>query len=83
MLQREFLENCYNFYNKINRSLPASYYLGYMEACLVQFGVIESKGNGVKDYALKTKKKFLIWTYEVEEHRAQIILRLTKEFLGK
>jgi hypothetical protein len=83
MLHKEFLENCYNQYNSIKGKLPPSYYLGYMEACLVQFGVIESKGNGVKDYALKTKKKFLFWEYEVEEHRAQVIVRLTKQYLGK
>jgi len=52
-----------------------------MEACLVQFGVVESRDNGLADYARKNKKKFLFWEYEVTEDRVQIILRLVKEFL--
>lgn len=83
MLHKEYLENCFNQYNKPTRALPAGFYLGYMEACLVQFGVIESKNNGVSDYAKKTKRKFLFWEREVTEDRAEVIVRLTKEFLKK
>jgi hypothetical protein len=52
-----------------------------MEACLVQFGVIDSKKNGLQDYAKTIKKKFLFWEWEEGEDRAQIVLRLVKEFL--
>ena len=84
MLQKGHLENCYKQYHNPNRRLSDGIYLGYMEACLVQFGVIKSKDNGVADYALKpTKRKFLFWEIEVKETRAQIILRLTKEYLRK
>ena len=63
--------------------LPDAWYLGYMEACLVQLGVIESKNNGLSDYAKKTKKKFLFWEYVETEGRQQIILRLVKDYLDK
>jgi hypothetical protein len=82
MLQKGHLENCYN--NYYNRGfLPSGVYLGYMEACLVQFGVIESKDNGLRDYAKTIKKKFLFWEWEEREDRGQIVLRLVKEFLEK
>jgi hypothetical protein len=84
-LQKEHLENCYKEFltrNDLNNpKLPATWYLGYMEACLVQFGVIESKNNGVADYTKTFKKKFLFWEYEVSENRTQIIIRLVKEYL--
>jgi hypothetical protein len=82
MLNKSHLKNCYNAYNK-KRSLPSGFYLGYMEACLVEFGVIESKKNGLQDYAKKTKKKFLFLEWEEEECREQIIIRLVKEYLEK
>lgn len=50
---------------------------------MVQFGVIESKNNGLADYALKTKKRFLFWEWEVREDRSSIILRLVKEYLNR
>lgn len=82
MLGKRHLENCYNqFVTK--RTLPDGWYLGYMEACLINLGVIESKDNGLADYVKKTKGKFLFWGIEVKENRAQIILRLTKEYLKK
>ena len=80
MLQKGHLKNCYNNYHK-RGFLPSGFYLGYMEACLVQFGVIESKDNGLRDYAKTIKKKFLFWEWEEGEDRAQIVLRLVKEFL--
>ena len=81
MLKRGHLENCYKQYCNPTRKLNDGIYLGYMEACLVQFGVVESRDNGLVDYARKTKKKFLFWEYEVTEDRVQIIVRLVKEFL--
>ena len=81
MLKRGHLENCYKQYCSPIRKLNTGIYLGYMEACLVQFGVVESRDNGLADYARKTKKKFLFWEYEVTEDRVEIILRLVKEFL--
>ena len=59
MLKKGHLENCYRQYcNPKKTWLPDAWYLGYMEACLVQLGVIESKNNGLSDYAKKTKRKF-------------------------
>ena len=81
MLQKEHLENCFNQYNKKTK-LPATFYLGYMEACLLQFGVIESKNNGLADYVKKIKKKYLFWEREVNEDRKEIIIRLVKEYLN-
>jgi superfamily I DNA/RNA helicase len=46
-------------------------------------GVIESKNNGLRDYAKKQKKKFLFWEWEISEDRASIIVRLVKEYLSK
>jgi hypothetical protein len=83
MLNKSHLKNCYNNYHKENRSLPSGFYLGYMEACLVQFGVIDSKKNGLQDYAKTIKKKFLFWEWEEHEDRIQIVLRLVKEYLEK
>ena len=83
MLKKGHLENCYKQYHNPKRHLHDAIYLGYMEACLVHFGVIESKNNGLADYAQKTKKKFLFWEYEVREDRMEIILRLVKEYLEK
>jgi hypothetical protein len=83
MLKIGHLRNCFNHYNSRKTFLPDGIYLGYMEACLVQFGVIESKSNGLSDYVKKTKKKFLFWEYEVEEDRVAVVTRLTKEFLNK
>jgi hypothetical protein len=83
MLKKGHLKNCYNEYNKINKPLPSGFYLGYMEACLVQFGVIDSKENGLQDYAKKNKKKFLFLEWEEEEGREQIVIRLAKEYLEK
>jgi len=82
MLQKGHLENCLKQYNT-KRTLPDGMYLGYMEACLVQFGVVESKDNGLADYALKTKKRFLFWEWEITEDRGSIIIRLVKEYLDK
>jgi len=89
MLQKGHLINCYNNYLKEYGRFPMFdypgewLYLGYMEACLVQFGVIESKNNGLADYALKTKKWGIFGKYGVEEDRKQIILRLVNEYLNK
>ena len=83
MLQKGHLNNCFEQYNNPKRTLNDGFYLGYMEACLVQFGVIESKDNGLKDYALKTKKKFLFWEWEVTEDRVSIIIRFVKQYLNK
>ena len=83
MLQKGHLENCLKNYYNPKRTLHDGIYLGYMEACLVQFGVIESKDNGLSDYSLKTKKRFLFWEWETTEDRVSIILRLVKEYLNK
>ena len=83
MLQKGHLENCLKQYYNPKRTLHDGVYLGYMEACLVQFGVIESKNNGLADYALNTKKRFLFWEWEVQEDRATIIIRLVKEYLNR
>jgi hypothetical protein len=83
MLHKGHLENCLEQYYNPKRRLHDGIYLGYMEACLVQFGVIESRDNGLADYALKTKKKFLFWEYEVTEDRMDIIIRLVKEYLNR
>ena len=83
MLQKGHLENCLEQYYNPKRTLHDGIYLGYMEACLVQFGVIESKDNGLSYYALKTKKRFLFWELETTEDRVSIILRLVKEYLNK
>jgi hypothetical protein len=83
MLSKGHLKNCYNTYHKANRPLPSGFYLGYMEACLVAFGVIESKQNGFQDYVKKSKKKFLFLEWEEEEGREQIVIRLAKEYLEK
>tara|TARA_R110000868_G_scaffold92791_3_gene257369 strand:+ start:3124 stop:3375 length:252 start_codon:yes stop_codon:yes gene_type:complete len=83
MLQKGHLKNCLEQYYNPKRTSNDEIYLGYMEACLVQFGVIESKDNGLKDYSLKTKKKFLFWEWEVPEDRASIIIRLVKQYLNK
>lgn len=83
MLQKGHLENCLKQYYNPKRTLHDGIYLGYMEACLVQFGVIESKNNGLRDYAKKQKKKFLFWEWEISEDRASIIVRLVKEYLSK
>ncbi len=82
MLQKFHLENCLSQYLSRSRSLSDGFYLGYMEACLVQFGVIESKSNGLSDYVKKTEKKFLFWKWEVREGRASIIIRLVEEYLN-
>jgi hypothetical protein len=85
-LQKAHLENCYKQYLTTQDANPyrlsSAWYLGYMEACLVQFGVIESKSNGVVDYQKTFNKKFLFWEYEVVENREQIIVRLVKEYLA-
>jgi hypothetical protein len=83
MLNKGHLENCYKEYCKPNRGLDVGIYLGYMEACLVQFGVIESKNNGIADYTKKTKKRGWFCEYEVIEDRHQTIIRLVKEYLEK
>lgn len=83
MLQKGHLKNCLEEYYNSKRNLNEWIYLGYMEACLVQFGVIESKKNGLEDYSLKTKKKFLFWEWEVVEDRRSIIIRLVNEYLNK
>jgi hypothetical protein len=81
MLNKGHLKNCYKQYHNPKRGLHVGFYLGYMEACLVQFGMIKSKDNGLENYARKIKKKFLFWEYEVTEDRVQTILRLVKEYL--
>ena len=83
MLKKGHLENCYKEYYNPKRRLHDGFYLGFMEACLGHFGVIESKDNGLVDYAQKTKKKFLFWEYEVTEDRPHVILRLVKDYLEK
>jgi len=83
MIKKGHLENCYKQYHNPKRVLDYKFYLGYMEACLVHFGVIESKDNGLGDYVKKIKKRFLFWEYEITEDRGQIILRLVKEYLEK
>jgi hypothetical protein len=83
MLEKGHLENCYEEYFNPKRGLHGSTYLGYMEACLVQFGVIHSKDNGLADYVKKTKAKFLFWEYDIYEDRAACVLRLVKKYLGK
>ena len=55
--------------------------LGYLEACLVNFGVIESKENGVEDYALEIETKILWFKNKRKEDRKEIVLRLSKKFL--
>lgn len=58
----------------------SSLYIGYLEACLVQFDEIESKANGVADYMQKVPcLKF----FRRNETRAEIIMRLTESFLRK
>lgn len=83
MLKKGHLENCLNQYLKPYPPLPREMYLGYMEACLVQFGVIESKDNGLADYAKNTRKRFLFWEWTEHEGREKIIVRLVKEYLNK
>ena len=83
MLEKYHLKNCLSQYYSHSRRMSDGMYIGYMEACLVQFGVIESKDNGLKDYALKTKKKFLLWEWEVSEDRASIVIRLVEEYLNR
>ena len=83
MLKKGHLENCYKKYYNHKSLLHDGFYIGYIEACLVHFGVIESKSNGLTDYAQKIKKKFLCWEYEVTEDRVQVILRLVKDYLEK
>lgn len=56
-------------------------YIGYLEACLVNFNVIESKDNGVEDYAELKPINFLCWKHYKKENRAEIILRLSKKYL--
>jgi len=82
MLKKGHLENCYRIYKSDEGRLPKYHYLGYMEACLVQFGVIESRSDGLRIYSREIEKKFLFWTYKGWEGRESIILRLTEEFLG-
>jgi hypothetical protein len=81
MLQKGHLENCYKQYYNPKRMIPDAMCMGYMEACLVQFGVIESKDNGLADYVITKKKKFLFWESEVKETRYETILRLVKDYL--
>jgi len=83
MLQKYHLKNCLKEYNNPKKTLDDGFYLGYMEACLVQFGVINSKNNGFLPYAIKTKRKFLFWEWETVEDRTSIIVRLVKEYLDK
>lgn len=83
MLQKGHLENCLVQYHNPKRTLPDGMYIGYMEACLVQFGVIVSTKNGLADYALKKKKIFLFWEWEVQEDRVSIIIRLVKQYLNR
>jgi hypothetical protein len=81
MLQKGHLENCYKEYCNPKRALPDAMYMGYMEACLVQFGILKSKDNGLADYAITKRRKFLFWVSEVKETRYEVILRLVKDYL--
>ena len=82
MLQKGHLKNCLEQYYNPKRTLPDDMYLGFMEACLVQFGVIENKSTGISDHALKIKTRFLFWEWKTTEDRRSIILRLVKEHLN-
>lgn len=82
MLKKGHLKNCLKQYYNPERTLHDLYLLGYMEACLVQFGVIESKNNGLADYAKNTRKRFLFWEWTEHEGREEIIVRLAKEYLN-
>jgi len=56
MLEKGHLSNCYKVYKDSKYNRPLKWLcLGYMEACLVQFGVIESKDNGLADYVIYKK----------------------------
>lgn len=80
MLKELHLLNCYN--NGKNKNFPFLY-IGYMEACLVNFGVIESKDNGVSDYCIlvPTISIFGHNLFYRKEFRQECIIRLTENFL--
>ena len=76
------LVNAYLEYSKEDRQLSKYVYLGYIEACLVNFGVIESKANGMVDYSKVIEyTNFFGRKKSYEESREQTLIRLTKEFL--
>ena len=76
------LVNAYLEYSKKDRQLSKYTYLGYIEACLVNFGVIESKANGMIDYSKVIEyTNFFGRKKSYEESREQTLIRLTKEFL--
>lgn len=80
-LEKGHLLNCYIEYNKIVAKTPTVpwLYIGYMEACLVQFEAIESKNNGLGDYRVKVKAHFgRRW-----EDRDETVVRLTEDYLKK
>lgn len=80
-LVKEHLLNCYREYNKIaaKTQVVPWIYIGYMEACLVQFEVIESKDNGLGDYRIKVKA----WHGRKWEERDETVVRLTEDYLKK
>lgn len=83
-LQIEHLQGCVRQYEvklyEGRRNLGL--YIGYMEACLVNFDVIESKNNGVGDYCNKiVAYNFLGIKTTRDENREEIVYRLCKTFL--
>ena len=63
------------------RTLSKGIFIGYMEACLINFNVIESKENGLADYAQNVEHNYFGFKTSEKEDRREIVIRLTEKFL--
>ena len=70
--------NAYNSYKKNDKKLHIGLFVGYFEACLVNFGVIPTNETDLSKYAKTNTYKILWLKYTQEEGRIDIIIRLTE-----
>ena len=72
------MQNAYKSIDKSQKNSTFWVNIGYLEACLVTFGVIEN--NDLKIHVKKVKYLFF---FERKEYLHELIIRLSKEFFTK
>ena len=87
MLTIEIFKNAYHNAMLTNNKFDMELHnvsLGFLEACLVHFGVITPEKSKLNDFRQEIMYvNFLWWEFYRKETKSEVILRLSEQYLNK